>query len=145
MQTVGSIEELREVLAAGGRCKIRLHDEAALLRTLLEAGVADRAAGPGIALVPRGVTNVLLAAIAETDTAVARAALEGYRLGLRRKAEGWFLYLDDEACRAARRRVPMPRAERRGEWGTRAPRDPACPARPRAVDVRLRCGKEAEK
>jgi len=94
MQTVGSIEELREVLAAGGRCKIRLHDEAALLRTLLEAGVADRAAGPGIALVPRGVTNVLLAAIAETDTAVARAALEGYRLGLRRKAEGWFLYLD---------------------------------------------------
>ena len=94
MRTVGSVQELQEVLDGWGRCKMRIREDDTLRRTLEEAGVAERAGGPGIALLPRGVTNVLLACIAGTGAVVARAALKGYRLGLRRKPEGWFLYFD---------------------------------------------------
>lgn len=99
METVGSVEEVREALRTRGRCKIKIPADEYLMRSLAEADLEDIASWKGIALVPRGVTKVLLACIAATGPEIAKAALEGHRLGLKRKKEGWFLYIDTPAAR----------------------------------------------
>ena len=77
------------------------------MRTAIaDADVMDKL-GTGIQLIPKGVTRILLAAISEVGTIVARAPFEGYGLGLKRKGDDLFLYFSK---RPAEEESP-PRAE----------------------------------
>lgn len=91
MEAVPSVKELQQRLLEGGSCKIKLRDSDKLRAAIVDAEVFDKL-DTGIQLIPRGVTKVLLAAICQIGTVVAKAPFEGYGIGLKRKGDDLFLY-----------------------------------------------------
>ena len=91
MDPVKSVRELQKSLAEGKNCKIAVSASERMQKALADAGVAGEL-DTGIHLIPKDVTRVLLAAICEVGTVVARAPFDGYGLGLKRKGDQLFLY-----------------------------------------------------
>ena len=98
MEAVSSVKELQQCLTAGGSCKIKLPSSEKMRSAILEAEVVDKLE-VGIQLIPRDITRILLAAICEIGTVVARAPFEGYAIGLKRKGDDLFLYFSKHAPR----------------------------------------------
>lgn len=91
MDPVTSVRELQQCIARGGNCKMPLGESERLRKCIVEAQVVDKL-DAGIQLIPRDITRILLAAICEIGTIVAKAHFEGYALGLKRKGDDLFLY-----------------------------------------------------
>ena len=96
MEPVSSVRELQQRLAAGASCKIKLTASDKMQAAIREANVSDKL-DVGIQLIPRDVTKVLLAAICEIGTIVAKAPFDGYALGLKRKGDDLYLYFSKHA------------------------------------------------
>ena len=105
METVLSVKELQQRMAAGGSCKIKLPSSERMRGAVAEAGVADKL-DIGIQLIPRDITKILLAAVCEIGPIVARAPFDGYALGLRRKGEDLYLYFSKRGGHDEKARSP---------------------------------------
>jgi len=91
MDAAKSVRELQQSLAEGKNCKIAVSESERMQKALVDAGVADEL-DTGIHFIPKDVTRVLLAAICEVGTVVAKAPFNGYGLGLKRTDDQLFLY-----------------------------------------------------
>ena len=103
MEPVASVRELQQKLSAGENCKIKLAASDKLQAAIREANVSDKL-DVGIQLIPRDVTKVMLAAICEIGTTVAKAPFDGYALGLKRKGGEYYLYFTRHEPGAAKAR-----------------------------------------
>jgi len=91
VDTVPTVKVLQRYLAASKSCKVKLRSSGRMQAAIIQAGVSDKL-DTGIQLIPRDVTKILLAAVCEIGTIVAKATFEGYAIGLKRKGEDLFLY-----------------------------------------------------
>lgn len=91
MDAVHSVKELQQSISAGKSCKIAIPTSERIKKAIADAGAIDKL-DTGIQLIPHEVTKILLAAICEIGTVVAKAPLEGYGVGLKRKEDELFLY-----------------------------------------------------
>ena len=91
MDAVKSVRALQKSLAEGKNCKIAVSESDRMRKAIADAEVADKL-DTGIHLIPKDVTRILLAAICEVGTVVAKAPFDGYALGLKRKGDQLFLY-----------------------------------------------------
>jgi len=91
MDAVHSVRELQQNISAGKSCKIAIPDSERLRKAIAEAEASDKL-DIGIQFIPQEVTKILLAAICEIGVVAAKAPLEGYTVGLKRKDDQLFLH-----------------------------------------------------
>ena len=91
MDAVPSVRELQRRLEEGVSCKIEIAYSERMRQAVHQAN-AESKLDVGVQLVPKDSMRVLLAAVCDVGPMVAKAALEGYTIGLRRKGHQLYLY-----------------------------------------------------